>query len=342
MKLIDLYLEEVRKQLPPKNREDILKEIRSTLMDMIEDRKSGPDQEASEETMAAALKEFGSPHEVAQQYGARNYLIGPRLYPVYLLVLRIVLIVVAALNILGVILAVINPPAADPGIFQTILEILGGLFSSLFTAFGIVTLSFAGIERTTPDEWDLSIDEEWSPEDLRKHEVQQRVSVTELAIEITLTLIFIAVLNFFLDRIGIYYLADAQWVSAPILNENFNRYIPWITAGAALDIALNLYLIRKGFWDKLSVIGKVLLNAFKIALTFAMLVGPSIFTLDPTAWQALAQSAETTAQELTRILNFAFDVVFGLAIFGLAVDSIKRLYETFIKGSQTRIDFDLE
>ncbi len=342
MKLLDLYLEEVRKQLPPKSREDILREIRSTLMDMIEDRKTAPDQEASEETIAAALEEFGSPRKVAQQYGAHNYLIGPRLYPVYLQVLRIVLVVVAALNILGVILAVINPPAPDPGIFQTVLEILGGLFSSLFTAFGIVTLSFAGIERTTPEEWKLSVDEEWSPEDLQKHEQQQRVNVTEMAIEITLTLIFIAGLNFFLDRIGIYYLADSQWVSAPILNENFNRYIPWITAGAALDIALNLYLIRKGFWDKLSVIGKVLLNAFKIAITFAILVGPAIFTLEPTAWQTLAQDAEITAQELTHLLNLAFDIIFGLAIFGLAVDSIKRLYETFIKGSHTRIDFDLE
>lgn len=342
MKLLDLYLEEVRKQLPRKNREDILKEIRSTLMDMIEDRKSAPEQEANEEIVSAVLKEFGSPREVARQYGARNYLIGPRLYPVYLQVLRIVLIVVAALNLLGLIVAVINPPAPDPNLFETIFQIIGGLFSSLFTAFGIVTLSFAGIERTTPEEWKLSVDEEWSPEDLRKHENRQRVRVTELAIEITLTLIFIAVLNFFLDRIGIYYLADSNWVSAPILNNNFNRYIPWITAGAALDIGLNLYLIRKGFWDKFSVIGKVLLNAFKIAITFAILVGPAIITIDPQAWQHFLQGSTITAQELTRILNLAFDVIFGLAIFGLAVDSIKRLYETFIKGSHTHIDIDIE
>ena len=155
-------------------------------------------------------------------------------------------------------------------------------------------------------------------------------------------MIFIAVLNFFLDRIGVYYLSDVGWVSAPILNQNFNRYIPWITAGAALDIALNLYLIRKGFWDKLSVIGKVLLNAFKIAITFTMLIGPAIFTIDPSAWQALALDSTTTAQELTRILNFAFDILFGLAIFGLAVDSIKRLYEAFIKGSRTRIELDID
>lgn len=339
MKLVDLYLEEVRNHLPPKNRADILQEIRSTLMDMIEDRKAILDQAADEDTVKAVLIEFGPPRKVARDYGARNYLIGPSLYPVYLQVLRIVLIVVAALNVLGLIFAVINPSGPDVGIFETIFEIIGGLFSSLFTAFGIVTLAFAGIEHTTPDEWKISVDQEWSPDDLKKHESQERVSVTELAIEITFALIFIAVLNFFLDRIGVYYLTETGWVSAPILNQNFNRYIPWLTAGAVFDIALDLYLIRKGFWDKLSVIAKVLLNAFKIALTFAILVGPSIFTIEPTAWQTLIQDASMTAQELTRLLNLAFDVLFGLAIFGLVVDSIKRLYETFIKGGPTRIEF---
>jgi hypothetical protein len=340
MKLLDLYLEEVRHHLPPKNRGDILKEIRSTLLDMIEDRKTDPDQDASEETVKSVLKDFGAPREVARQYGARNYLIGPRYFPVYLQVLKIVLIVVAALNILGLVVAVISPVGAAPSLFETLFTLIGGLFSSLFTAFGIVTLSFAGIERTTPEEWKLSVDQEWSPDDLRKHETQERVSMAGLAIEITLSLIFIALLNFFIDRVGIYYLAESGWVSAPILNENFNRFIPWITASAVLDIGLNLYLLRQVYWDKTSLIGKVLLNAFKIAITIAILAGPAIFTLDPAAWGALAQESTTSAQELSRILNLVFNILFGLSIFGLAVDSIKRLYEAFIKGSHARIEID--
>lgn len=342
MKLVELYLEAVRNQLPKKNREDILKEIRSTLMDMIEDRKPDPDGEPDEETIKAVLSAFGSPREVAQQYGMRSYLIGPRLYPVYLQVLRIVLIVVAALNVLGLLVAVIGQSGVSAGMLETILEIIGGLFSSLFTAFGIVTLSFAGIERTTPDEWKIKVEQAWSPDDLLKRQEQEQVKVTELAIEITLNLIFIAVLNFFLDRVGIYYLSESGWASAPILNDNFLRYIPWITAGAVLDIALDLYLIRQGVWDKAATIAKVLLNAFKIALTFAILVGPAIFTLDPAAWQALAGNDATPAQELTRLVNMAFDILFGLSIFGLAVDTIKRLYETFIKGSSAHIEIDPE
>ena len=105
MKLIELYLEEIRRQLPSRNRDDILKEIQSTLMDTIEDRNPNPGSTPDEDTVKAVLKEFGSPREVARQYGAKNYLVGPRLFPIYLRVLRIVLIVVAAFNAVGLIVA---------------------------------------------------------------------------------------------------------------------------------------------------------------------------------------------------------------------------------------------
>lgn len=341
MKLIELYLDEIRHQLPSKNREDIIKEIRSVLMDMIEDRNPNPGQSPDEEIVKSVLKAFGSPQKVARQYGAHNHLIGPRIYPTYLQVLKIVLIVVAALNAFGLVVAVIGQSGIDPNMFEAILEIVGGLFSSLFTAFGIVTLSFAIIERTTSEDWRAEAEQEWLPADLYKKEDQVRVKVPGLAVEITLTLVFIALINFFLDRIGIYYLSDSNWVSAPILNDNFLRYIPWITAYAVLDIILNLYLIRKGYWDKPASAAKIFINGFKIAVNIAIIVGPAIITITPAAWQTLNFGLDITAQELSGTLNIILNVLLGLASFGLVVESIKRLYETFIKGSQTAIKIDV-
>lgn len=350
MKLIELYLDEIRHQLPPKNRQDILREIRSTLMDTIEDRNPNPGQAPDEETVKEVLKAFGSPRQVASQYGMQNYLIGPRFFPIYIQVLKLVLIIIAAFNILGVIIAIVNQSGYNAGLLETIGQIVGGLFNSLFTGFGIVTLSFAGIERTTPNEfkikldedWDISLDQTWEPEHLLKGENKQRVKVAELAIEITLTIIFIAVINFFLDRIGIYYLGESGWASAPILNDHFLRYIPWITAYAVLDIALDLYLIRKGFWDNYAVLAKIFINIFKIAVTFAILTGPAILTVSPTALEALNFDVRTTAQGLSNILNTVLDVLLGLSIFGLVVDSIKRLYETFIKGQGAKFEIDID
>jgi len=338
MKLIDLYLNEIGQHLPNKNKDDILREIRSTLMDMVEDRNPNPAQEPDEAIVKEVLKEFGSPRNVAKQYGKHNYLIGPQLFPTYLQVLKIVLIIVAGLNLVGVIVTIISQPALETSTFEAILQVIGGLFSSLFTAFGIVTLSFAGIERTTPEEWTFQLEQRWSPEDLKEQEDHEHVNITGLAIEITLSLIFIVLLNFFLDRIGIYYLGESGWVSIPILNENFNQYLPWITAGAVLDIALNLYLIRKGFWDKLAPLFKVLINIFKIAVNFAILTGPAIITLSQTALEGSNLDLSTPAQELTRLMNIGLDVLLGLAIFGLIVDTVKRIYDAYIKGNQAKIE----
>jgi len=342
MKLTELYLDEIRHHLPPKNREDILKEIRSTLLDMVEDRNLDLSQPADEATVKAVLKEFGAPREVAAQYGAKNYLIGPRMFPTYLQVLRIVLIVIAALNVLGVVVTIFSQSSIDASVFDTIAEIVGGLFSSLFTGFGIVTLSFAGIERTTPEEWTIKVDQDWEPDQLLKHVDVQKVKYTELAFEITLTLVFIALLNFFLDRIGIYYLGDSGWVSAPILNEDFLRYVPWITAYSIFDIGLNLYLIRTGFWDKWASISKILINAFKIAVSIAIIVGPTVITVSANAWKNLGFDPDTTAQQLTRGMNIGLDIILGLRIFALVVESFKLIYTNFIKGSGAKIEINVD
>lgn len=338
MKLVELYLDEIRRHLPPRNREDIVKEINSTLLDMIEDRNPNPSQPVDEETVKAVLKEFGAPRDVAVQYGAKTYLIGPHMFPTYVQVLKIVLIVIAALNILGFVVTILSKSSLDAGLFDTIFQIVGGLMSSLFTGFGIVTLSFAAIEWTTPEEWNIKAGEEWEPEQLIKEEHTQKVNYAGLAFEITLTLVFIAVLNFFLDRIGIYYFDESGWVSTPILNQNFNRYVPWITAYALLDIGLNFYLLRTGVWDKFAIIGRLLINVIKMAVNIAIIVGPAIITVSESAWRNLNFDIDNTAQQLTQGLNIGIDIVLGLAIFGLVVESIKLLYTNFIKGKHAYIE----
>lgn len=342
MKYIELYLAEIERRLPQRNREDILKEIRSTLMDMVDDQNPDSNQAPDEETIKKVLKDFGSPRKVAQRYNKHNYLIGPNLFPTYLQVLKVVLIIFAGFSLLGLIIAVVSQPTPDRSMFEAIAESIAGLFSSLFAAFGIVTLSFAGIERTTPEQWKVKVEQEWQPDDLVKEKDRKRVKFTEIAFEVTFTLIFIVLINGFLDRIGIYYLSDGSWVSSPVLNENFQRYVPWITTNAALGILLDLYLIRKGYWDAAATIGKVFINALAIALSFVILTGPDFITIDASALQGLNFDPSLTAAQLTKVVNLGVDVLLGLSIFGNIVDSIKRLYDTFIKGSHARIEISEE
>ena len=342
MNILNAYLEEIRHHLPPKNRDDIIAEIRSVLIDMIEERNPNPGSDPEEALVKTVLKEYGSPKQVARQYGSQRQLIGPQTFPVYLQVLKIVLIVVTALNVLGVVIAAVSGSAGETGLFITLLETFGGLFSSLFTAFGIVTLSFILIERFALEEFKAEVEQDWSPDDLEIVEDTARVKISELAVEITLGIIFILLINVYLDRIGIYYISDGSWMSTPILNENILRYIPWVTAITVLDIALNLYLIRKGIWDVSASIAKVIINVFKIAVTAAIIIGPAFITINPTAWEALNLDLGFTAQQLTRQLNTVLDVLLGLAIFGLVVDSIKTLVRTVFKKDPLGITFNVK
>ena len=286
------------------------------------------------------LREFGSPRKVAIQYGARNYLIGPRMYPIYLQVLRIVLIIVTAINLIGLVVAIVNQTGFDSGMLEAILSVVSSLISSLFIAFGIVTLTFAGIERTTPEEVKVKINQKWDPDDLLKDEDQDQVKVLEMALEITFSIIFIVLLNFFLDKIGIYFYDSRGWVSSPIMNENFLRYIPAITIYVILDIAVDLYLLNKGAWDKIATGAKVLINMLKIAVNAAILSGPAILTLQAADWQRLSLDSTLSVDTINHYMNLGVRILLGLTIFGLVVESIKLLYKGFIKGSKANIEID--
>jgi hypothetical protein len=97
MNLIDRYVAEVGKNLPLlKGREDIEKELRSTLEDMLEDRISTTGRMRDEAMEIELLKEYGSPQQVAATYNPQPYLIGPRLFPFFLMVLKIVITVIVS------------------------------------------------------------------------------------------------------------------------------------------------------------------------------------------------------------------------------------------------------
>ena len=333
MELLELYLEEIKRHLAVKNRDDIVKEIRSILMDTIEER-SYEDENLSElDSVKAVIQEFGSPRVVARQYGGKNYLISPEMMPTYTQILKIVLIMVVVFNLLGLLITAINPSSINVNMLEIVLEVIGGLFSSLFTAFGIVTLVFAIIERTTKDQMTIDIEQEWKPDDLLTNKHPQPISISGLAFEITLAFIFITLINFFIDRIGIYHLGESGWVSFPILNENFIRYIPWITGYTVMNIALNLYLIRTGYWNRTAVIGKILVNTFTIAVLVAVITGPNIITITLEAWQSLGLETIYSLESINSSINTGTKVVLGLANFGLTVDAVKHFYTYFIKNN---------
>src|SRR5512142_1884314 len=99
MELIDLYVAEVGQNLPAKGRADLEAEIRSLIEDTVEGRSQAEGRPADDAMVAQVLKEFGSPAKMAASYLPPRYLIGPRFYPAFLLVMRILLTLIGVVSL---------------------------------------------------------------------------------------------------------------------------------------------------------------------------------------------------------------------------------------------------
>ena len=92
---------------------------------------------------------MGSPRKLAASFGPQRSLIGPRLFPAYLLVLRIVVPVVVGALILSIIIRAFTGEA-DSGTFPAV-KYLATLWNGAFSAAAFVTLTFAIIERVNEE-----------------------------------------------------------------------------------------------------------------------------------------------------------------------------------------------
>ena len=83
--LVERYVHQVGRYLPQKERGEIQEELRSQIHDQLEDRFG---DKATQDDVAAVLKELGDPKSMAVSYAGEQYLIGPTLYPIMMMVLQ--------------------------------------------------------------------------------------------------------------------------------------------------------------------------------------------------------------------------------------------------------------
>jgi len=266
MNLIDKYVAEVGKHLPLlKGREDIEKELKSTLEDMLEDRAAQAGRPRDEALEIELLKEYGSPQKVASTYNPHPFLIGPRLFPFFLMVMKIVLVVVVVVMLtISWIKAVASYPLLAADFMQIILQGFGNAFSTAIAAFGNVVLVFAILERFLPEKeiGSFSDEKEWDPASLAKEPDPDLVKRGDLIAEVVFTVLGLAFLN------GLFNL--------PVFTEEFSKFIPWINAVFLAGIVLDVYLLFLAKWTTLGRVAKVLIEAAGMAITVMLIRAPNL------------------------------------------------------------------
>jgi hypothetical protein len=318
--MIDRYVYDVTRRLPASQREDIEKELRGLIDDMLEQRSNNPGKEDVE----AVLIELGRPSTLAAKYrGTKRYLIGPELYDTYFFVLKIVMGAVA----LGITIALIIGLTTSPphNVFAAIGTFIGTVISAVVQAFAWVTVAFALVERyaTHKDQWQ----DTWKPIDLPEiPKASARIRPGEPIAGIVFGVIALIVFNVAPEVLSIYIYKDAMTM-IPIFNlDVWHSMLPLIDVMIVLGILKEAFRLVSGRHTLRLAAAVTAVNIVTIVLVIMVFLPPAIWNVDlVSSLRATADMSWADSFNLERIWSIVPKVIVGLTIFGNVVDSINSI-----------------
>ena len=332
MNLIDRYIAEVGKHLPRNQRADIEAEIRSTLEDMLEERKQG--KVAEEEALVLELlKEYGPPYEVAAKYGTHQYLIGPRLFPIFERVLRIIFAIVIGASLIGLGVSLAKTGLTGSAFISSMGGWFGGLVSGLIGAFGNIVLIFAIIDRTQAVSKVEKEFKEWDPKELKSEPDPDRVDLPDHIATIIFTVLGLVIFNLYPNVFSIRFVSDGTWVTLPILTVTFLRYLPWINIMGLLQIGFNSFMAGQREWKPVTRILGALMDIAGMILAVIILRTPGVFGITPNALTALGITE--AADELSRLFHSLPTIVITVIVVVTAIKVVKAFIRLFAVQSKS-------
>ena len=306
MDLIDRYLSAIRRNLPARNADDIVAELRDALASRIEDREEALGRPLGAGETEDLIKDFGHPLVVAARFRRHQWLIGPEVFPFYLFVARIVLLAVAGVQAA---IGLVRLLFRDGEPVQVLLTTAGGLATSLLLSLGIVTFLFVMLERSGFPAEHL---QSWNPAQL-PDVADGRQGPWETAAEVGLSVAFL------LWWAGLFHLpyaagaADFRIEPAPIFAQ---LYWPILILAAA-RLVHNLIQWLRPRWKLLrALVGGLTALAGLVLLAIIYQAGHWA-TIVPTGMPA-AQAAElqTSLNLALKIAIVAIGVIWTFACLG--------------------------
>jgi len=321
--LLDRYLLGVKRELSGPDREDITAEIESYLFDTLEERYPKM-EEVDKDTLTEVLREMGAPRKVASQYASNRYLIGPRFYPIYLLVLKILAAVVTgALTLSTAIGLIFN---GTENVWLTILEYLGSVWSGVLTAGAVVTLIFAVIERATEGK---EIDEIKELEDLKINDLPElpeednKYSALGTSIEIVFGVIGLAFLTYLQNSGGLVpYITNpsSPGQTVQFFTDNFVKFIPVMIAFTGLDLGRNIVILVQGRHSSLTNWWHIVTESANVVFMGFLIAAMPLIRFDCDA----CVFANIGFDNLEGLANTGLTIALALGMLGSTVDVIRK------------------
>lgn len=323
MNLIERYVQEVARRLPRKQRDDVARELRSSLEDSLESRAGVPLEQIDEEQAVELLLEFGPPQGVAASYRTGpDYLVGPALYPSFIKTMKISLAVIGGLMVLGIVFDMVGSDGGLRELGWIGLRAISSLQSGFLGLLGLVVLIFAIIERASAP--GAESEEKWDPRDLPPvAEDKDRVDRTGSIVGLVLGVVGLLLINVWPEWLQIQVWTNGEQFSAPLLRPDLHAEVIIFNLYLALSVALGVIVLVQGRWRLETRIADAVISAVLVLFLSRLWVKSHLFLPDEADLLAAGWPAEQAVrfagiceQILSPMLWWVYLAVFLAAAWG--------------------------
>jgi hypothetical protein len=314
MDLLERYIVEVGRHLPRKGREDVLNELRSTLHDMLDDRVA--EGKPTESDVEALLREYGSPRLVANSYGSEQYVIGPDLYPFFVMVAKYGLMAICIALAVSFTVGLIGKTIGLMDLGISVLDLFAQLITAALSFLGAVLIVMMILQR-----WGIKPEvggkeQEWNPRILPAVDDPFRVSRAESIFTIIFTGIWIVLLNYFWTQGGIVISVTIPW--EPTIIPIPSVYFMLLMVTALLELVPLVIVMRQG---RRTVATRAVRLVFELASFYVsyLVIGIIIEWVQVQPW---------SAESLDNAIALGYRFLPILAVFvliGAVVDIVKMV-----------------
>ena len=317
--LIERYLYAVTKRMDRRQRDDVARELRGLIDDMLAERCDG--LTPTEKDIRVVLTELGTPQELYSQYDedAKKCLIGQPYYSTYKFVLKIVLIAVTiGMTVSSVVLQMLEPQ----GWLAMAANWLSMLYNSLLSAFAVVTLLFAffyhkGIRITEPFNFD-----DLPPVPKKSQEISKWESIAGIGFCVIFVVLFVFTPEVFCV------IREGKTIALFDIEAVRQTWF-LVIAFAVCGITRETVQFMERQYNKKVMVTTLVTNAISAVLSIWWLVG-----FDVMNQTFLANVKETFAGEDQIVFTIFgnFDLFFlGILLFALVLDTIDVTVKTLKK-----------
>jgi hypothetical protein len=333
--LIERYVHDVARRLPEKDREEVKKELRANIYDMLPDN-------ANDEAVKKVLYELGSPASLAEKYRTKpRYLISPAYFDEYVGVLKWVLPLVGVIvMVIGFAVAAFEAAKAGTADFafaaSTIFSkgvsmgVTAAFQALVWTTVGFVIAEHSGDKKSKVGEHG------WRVEDLP--EVQNdkaRIPLSEGVAELIILIAFaIFGLLFCTGKLpfGMVFInGDLRFFN--IFSQSFlTMLIPAILVSVVLGLIQAVAKIKDRRWSAFVCVTVVAKSLIGMAISLYIINQPNIFSVE-----FLGFLRSTGVTEVipfvngTNVLAVALSVLIVIGSIAESIKAVKNTVQSRIK-----------